>query len=93
MAVLQGRARQAFDRVLLVVSILCGVSYLLAPFFLKEEGKRKNASTRFPIENCWVFYDHAVKLQCRYKFSNWELLLYLYFSLSVYAPVWIISDV
>ncbi len=38
-AVMQWREMKSLDRALLIVSILCGVSYLLAPFFYAEELK------------------------------------------------------
>ncbi len=39
MAVLRWRALKSIDRGLLIVSIVCGVSYLLAPFLLAEQIK------------------------------------------------------
>jgi uncharacterized membrane protein YhhN len=39
MAVLRWHAMKAIDRAMLIVSIVCGVSYLLAPFFLAEQIK------------------------------------------------------
>ena len=33
----QGREVKSFERALLAISIICGVSYLLAPFFLAEQ--------------------------------------------------------
>ena len=38
-AVLRWRAMKAIDRAMLIVSIVCGVSYLLAPFFFAEQIK------------------------------------------------------